>query len=243
MSDLPEEKKIAAEETEAAEEEKDDGKIKLTEILAAALDFNAHPQDEEKYDHVNELVNAISVRERMPLMEKDIALAEMLAALPADAKEDAALGAVHMELVRYFFGLLKYAVNLKIDVNYALLDASVYDVLEAFGVGAHIRKFCGEDYANLCLLLNDAINFRHIDRIVEMSALFSDENMEAFKTAVLALKTELTPEKLAQMKAFIAEGDPAWQALKETVTDTAVENALLQEIRELNPGEGEGSGE
>ena len=241
MSESIEERKDAV---EAVDGEADDGNVKLTQILAAALEFHADPQNERKYDRVNDLINAIVVRERLPLMEKDVALAEMLAAIPDEDKDDVASAAIHLELARYFLGLCRYAVNFKIDLNYALLDAAVYDVLEAFGFGAYLKRFCGADYNALCGMLGDAINFRHIDRIVGMASLLTEENLKTFKDAVASLNKELTPERLAQMKAFIAEGDPAWQALKETVTETVVENALLEDLRALSSEEedsGDGS--
>lgn len=235
-----EEKKVEAEEAQAETPAIDEnGNVRLSGILIAALRFNRDPQDQGLCEAVQELINAIVVRERLTLMEKTVALVEIMNAIPEDAKDDAVDAAISLELARYFHGLFKYAANLNVDLNLSLLDTSVYDVLEAFGFSEYLLRFCAKDYEVLKDFVNDALNFRNIDKIVRVAALFSDENMKSFKETVQALKTELTPEKIAQMKALVAEGDPAWQALKETVTDAAVENALLQDVAALE-GEGEG---
>lgn len=226
-------------ENKAVVGEIDDGRIRLTSILSAALEFNAEPQNEEKYDAVQTLIQSIIVRERLTLLEKEMALVEILNAIPEDGKDDAAVATIGLELARYFHGLLKYATNLRIDVDATMLDASVYDVLEAFGLGEYLRNFCRSDFDVLCGLVNDALNFRNIDKIVGISALFSEENMKSFQETVTALKTELTPERLAQMKAIVTEGDPAWSALRETVAEKAVENAMVADAQLLTEKKGE----
>lgn len=223
--------------SEKVDKENNDGNVRLTEILAAILDFNANPTDEEKYDKVQSLIEGIIVRERLTLMEKELSLVEILNSIPEDSKGDAASEVVNLEIGRYFYGLLKYATNLTIDINGALLDIAVYDALEAFGFGEYLRRFCGKDYKILCGLVNDALNFRNIEKIVGISALFSEENMKSFKETVESLRTELTPERLAQIKSVVAEGDPAWIALKETVTEAAVENALASDVGKLKEEE------
>lgn len=233
MSDGQEENKVV----DAKEDET--GYIKLSEIIFAIVEFNGDPQNEEKYNKIVNYINAISVRERIPIREKNIILAEILTAIPADDKDDAAELAIRLELARYFFGLMKYATNLRVDISTVLLDSSVYDSLEVFGLSSRLKKFCGEDYASLCALLQDTINFRHINEIVSMASLFSEENMKDLKETVVALKTELTPEKLAQMKAIVTEGDPAWTALRETVAEKAVENALMTDVQLLAEKKGE----
>lgn len=228
---MPKEKQLDTKEEKVVEEE--DDRIKLTELLSAILEFHGDSTNEEKYDRVQNMIESITVRERLTIMEKELALVEILNALPEEDKGDAASETIDLELGRYFHGLLKYATNLNIDLNYSLLDIAVYDALEAFGLGDYLRKYCGKDYSALCGLVNDALNFRNIDKIVGIAALFSDENMKSFKETVNSLKTELTPERLAQMKAIVAEGDPAWTALKETVTEQAVENALVMDTQKL----------
>jgi hypothetical protein len=229
---MPEEQKPEFEE-ELVQVENDD-RIKLSDVLSAILEFNADPHNEEKYDRVQELMNSIVVRERLTLMEKDVALVAVLNRIPEEAKNDAATAAVTLELAKYFDALLKYAVNLKIDVPYSALDIAVYDALEAFGFGDYMRRFCEKDYAKLCGMIDNSLDFRNIDKIVRIAALFSDENMKEFKETVAALKTELTPERLAQMKALVAAGDPAWEALRGTMMESAVENAMMQDTQTLN---------
>ena len=128
----------------------------------------------------------------------------------------------------------------------SLVNIEIYDVLVTFGMEDRILEFCGKDHARLRKMLDDAVNFSNIFRIVESTKLLSSENIAELDKVLKGLKDNLTIEKIQELKAILAEADPAWTELKKSVGEEAVLASTVKDVaaygEAIKPGE-EGNGD
>ena len=64
--------------------------------------------------------------------------------------------------------------------------------------------------------------------------VFSKNNVEEIANTVRELKSELTVEKLKNLKSLMNSSDPMWQAFKETVADDVMDNIRNKELEEID---------
>ena len=102
-----------------------------------------------------------------------------------------------------------------------------------FGFVDYILSFCGKDFDRLCDLIDKMVNFSNIYKIVETAEYFRSDNIDALVKQLEAARKELTPEMLENMKSILNGQSPEWKALKESVGDMALGNALDKDIDSL----------
>ena len=73
----------------------------------------------------------------------------------------------------------------------------------------------------------------NIYKIVETAEYFRSDNIDALVKQLEAARKELTPEMLENMKSILNGQSPEWKALKESVGDMALGNALDKDIDSL----------
>ena len=231
--------------------EENEEKIKLSDILEKCLEFRQNPT-EDAFKEAGKIIAMVDVRERLSLAEKGLSLISMLEGVkdndnPIECAFDLTAGF-------FFKGLLSYATNLLIDIPQTMMNIETYDLLVALGFEDHMLKYCEKDVRALRKMLDDAVNFSNLYRLVNVSKLISPEGVAELDKVIRDLKETLSIEKIRELKGLLVESDPAWSALKEsvgedivfakTVDDVAKLDGSLQEAEgEPLPEENEGDGE
>jgi hypothetical protein len=192
--------------------------ILLSDILEKCLDFRQNPT-EETYAEIAGMIAKIDVRERLTLAEKGFAVMSVLDAVKSNS--NALECAFELESGFFFKGTLSYALNLKIDIPATLMNIETYDLLITFGLEDRILNFCSVDHARLRKMLDDAVNFSNIFKLVDSTKLISGENIAELKTTLNTLKDTLTLDKIKELKGLMVETEPVWTELKKTIGEEA----------------------
>lgn len=204
-------------------------KISLMEIIQKCLDFREAPWNEELYKDIEATIARIDVRERLSLAEK--AVVAMTVVGKVDSKDfNPVECAFQIETELFFHGLCLYMTNLDSDIPQALQTMEVYDLLATFGLEDRALQFCGKDFQRLRHMIEESVNFSNIFRLVETASSFSPEGVDKLKGVLEGLKTELTSEKIRELRGLLVEADPAWKALRETLGEEAAGARLVSDV-------------
>lgn len=204
----------------------------LMDLLQKCLDFRDSPQNEELYKEIESMVMAINFRERLTLAEKAV-----VAMTTLNSVESLDLNPVEcafqIETALFFNGLCLYMTNITNDLPLSLQTMEVYDVLVTFGVEDRALEFCGADYQRLRRMVEESFNFSNIFRLVKAAKDISPEGIEKLREVLTGFQKELTPERIRELRTLIVDADPTWKALKETIGEEAVSNAMLANSQHL----------
>ena len=192
----------------------DEQEILLSDILEKCLDFRQEPA-EEKYKEIEAMIAKIDVRERLTLAEKGLAVMNVLNSVKDNS--NALECAFELESGLFFKGTLSYTLNLKIDIPASLMNIETYDLLITFGLEDRILSFCGADHARMRKMLDDAVNFSNIFKLVDSTKLISGENIAEVQATLQGLKEMLTLDRIRELKGVMVETEPAWTELKSTI--------------------------
>src|SRR5574344_942319 len=206
----------------------ENNKVLLTDLVTACLNFEEDPESKEKEQNVTNLLNQISVRSYLTIQEKEVALMRILSRVPNEY--DAAGAATYVEIGKIIYGLLSYSVNLENDMGELALQYGIYDVITMHGIAAYFLQYCSDDFSVLEKMISDTLNFSNIFRLSQTMALFNDKEFDKWIKMITDLKTTLTPEMIKDLKSLAANGTPQWEALKKSVEDTALSQALGKEV-------------
>ena len=209
----------------------DENKILLSDVLERCLDFREDPS-EEKYAEIEKSVDSLNPRERLSLAEKGLIVLAVLNKVedsmnPLDCAFD-------LTSAFFFKGTLSYFTNLKIDIPENLMSIEMYDVLVTFGLEDKVLEFSGKDHARLRKMLDDSVNFSNVFRLVNATKLISGENISELQNVLTGIKEALTLDKIRELKSVLAEADPVWTKLKESVGEEAVFAATAKEVNALD---------
>lgn len=207
-------------------------KISLLDLVQKCLDFRGSPWNEDIYNDITRTVAAIDFRERLTLAEK--AVVAMTTIAKVDSMDlNPVECAFQLETALFFNGLCLYMINVENDLPPSIQTMETYDLLTTFGLEDRALEFCKNDFEKLRRMVDDACNFSNIFRLIKAAKDFSPEGVDKLKEVLEGLRTELTPERIKEIRGLMVDADPAWKSLKETVGEDIVENKLLSEAAAL----------
>lgn len=209
-------------------------KIKLSEIVYLGLQLRNEPS-EETLKRVNEILNALQVASYKKMSDKYVALIDVITMMASDEGGlSLANLTVDLECAKIEYGLLPYILNLEDDIK-GQVDVVVCDILYELGfidaILGHVE--IARDYARFEHMVDNALNFSNIDKILTFSSNFDPENIQKFVDTVADLKDQLTGEKLKQMADISLAGSPDWEVFQKTVAEQIVENILDKRLNDL----------
>lgn len=205
-----------------------DNKIKLSDIIEKCLIFRENPT-EEAFADIGDVIASVNVRERLSLAEKGLT---MLAVMERVKDTENPVECAFQLTAGFFFkGTLSYATNLAVDIPLSLMNIEVYDLLVTMGLEDHILEYCAKDNAALRKMLDDAVNCSNVYRLVNAAKMISPEGIAELDKVLKGLKESLTLDKIRELKSVLAETDPAWTALKETVGEDIAFARAADEVK------------
>ena len=210
----------------------ENGNIKLTEILVESLRFSADPTDSDTLKKVQSLIESLQVKERLPLLDKEKAIIDIVAAAWSDDRDPFEC-AMKLEAAKIFYGLAQYATNLDMDLSPEYMTPYAVDVLEGMGFSDYLLGFCGKDYAKLESMISEAVEFSNVFRIVNAFDLIDPKNIQELKDAISSVKNDLTPERIKELSALAAVGEPAWEALKQTLGNDIAAKVMERDVSQI----------
>lgn len=203
-------------------------KIKLTHLLEACLAFEKDPSPANEIA-ILEITKLFVFREYIPLVEKQVQLASIIAAIPDD-DDDALVAENWVTMGKVIYGVLNYVVNLENDLDRIGLTPAVIDILYRNNIIDSILEHCEKDYKRFEKMLDDVINFNNIFRITQTASIIGGERLEAFIKELRELKQDLSPELLEQLKSLAVAGSPEFAVIKEAVLDEAIGNMMKGDL-------------
>lgn len=207
-------------------------KIKLSEILDICLEFKQNPTRENE-DKLNKMMMDMKIVTYLPLLKKNWSLVYILNAVDS-SDGDPVENAILMYNAKIIYGLFNYVLNFENDIPIHSLTYGIIDILHEVGLVDYILKFCKSDYEVLESLLKDTVNFANINSLSKLGEVFSKNNVEEIANTVRELKSELTVEKLKNLKSLMNSSDPMWKVFKETVADDVMDNIRNKELEEID---------
>lgn len=206
-------------------------KIKLSDLLGTCLEFKQKPTVENE-KKIHTLISQFQIATYIPLKQKEIILIIILN--NCTTKDlDAVTTEMNLVVAKTIYGMLSYVVNLENDLEFAAFDAGAIDLLYEMEIIDNVLKFCSADYNRLEKMIEETMNFSNLVRLANLANLMAPENIDKFTQTILDMKTELTPERLDNLKSLASSGSPEWAALKETVVDEVLGRVMDKEFNDI----------
>lgn len=204
--------------------------LKLSDLLDLITKFREEPS-EEKMGEIKKFVEQFQVKEYMPLEQKRVCAEVVVYQLN---KTKGSSVDIQTELIARsaIFGLLLYVVNLVNDVAEKIKLTEVYDALSEFGIIDYILDFCYNDYCRFEKIVSGAINFSNILGMMEIIKEIEPANIEELIKTVNDFKTELTTEKIKDLKSILNGTSPEWEEFRKEMEGEALSVALGKKKKE-----------
>ena len=211
--------------------EKTEEKIKLTEVLEACLDFKREPTIKNE-TIIKSITSRFIVKEYLPLSDKIVQVALILGNISSD-NLDQFEAESWLVIGKVVFGIMGYVTNLENNLDKLALSPMVVDLLYEMGVIDEVLKICEKDYKRLEKMVDEAMNFTNIFRIVATTQLFDSEMVGEFIEEIHKFRTELTPEMLENLKSIANAASPEFEALKQTLVDEVLGRVMDTDLKDL----------
>lgn len=192
-------------------------KVKLSEILEAIKNFRDE-QTETNYGEIEKLATSLVVKPYMPL-EKKRAMASLIICDLNVKDDDPVTLSIKLIVRNTVYGLFFYIVNLENDLGEKSEDPAIYDALSEFGIIDRILDICYDDYKVLEKIVLDAMNISNIYRMAANLEKFDFRKADEFVEAIKQFKSELTDDKIKDLKSIVNGTSPEWKEFKEAVGD------------------------
>jgi hypothetical protein len=234
-----------------ADQKANDGKIKLSGLISTLAAFEANPMGDAEKAY-NNLLAKLNITPYRRLTDKAASAIQILNSITADNTLDYV---IDIACAEFAYGLLPYIVNLEDDLTgkiladkdgkplldggkkaaLSLIDPALYDLADRIGFTDYVRSHCEADYAELCHMVDRALNWRDVDKMVKLADDVSPEKMDETIKAIRAFKGSLSPEELKSMAQIASAADPAWLATKAAVADASAEAAMDKAATDSRP--------
>lgn len=201
-----------------------DEKLKLSDYLILAAKFNEDPT-EENSQALEDFLDKLVVREYIPLKEKDILMVQVLRKITKDF--DAAGAASFLEMGKIETGLFAYCVNLELDTGVLSGTYTSYDLYFQHGLVDSILLVCEDDYKRLCTMIDNAIQFSNIYRLIESAQLLDSTEYDKWIETMNDIKDTINSDTIKDIIGVVAQPDEKTKSLMDMLNEEA-----LREIQE-----------
>lgn len=201
-----------------------DEKLKLSEYLILASKFNEDPS-EENSEAIEKFLDKLIVREYIPLKEKDILMVQILRKITKDF--DAAGAASFLEIGKIELGLFAYCVNLELDTGVLSGTYTSYDLYFQHGLVESILLVCEDDYKRLCNMIDNAIQFSNIYRLIQSAQLLETTEYDKWIEAMNDIKDTINSDTIRDIISVVAQPDEKTKTLTDMINEEA-----LRELQE-----------
>lgn len=195
--------------------------LKITTYLIKCADFEKDPENTKILDEINDFISQIQIRSYIPLKEKELIIMDILNSLNADF--DAPGTAAFLEMGKTNNLLLKYCINVENDMDMLQFTYSPVDLIHQYGLFDAIMEYAQKDYETTSRMLENAINASNIYRLVQTSALYSEESFNEWKKSISELETVLSSDTLREFVDAVETKDESSNIAMKHVRDIAVD--------------------
>lgn len=196
--------------------------LELSEYLKIGIQLESGEISPEEGSRLfNDFFSKLIIKDYMKHKDKLINLAQIIMRL--EGFQDEIASTAYMEMGRVFYGLLKYCVNLHVDIEVFGGLYSVYDSIREHGLYDYILGFCQKDFRIFSEMLDNMVNITHIKQLANTSALFDGAAFEEWMVTMKEFKDQLTPELLKELIAFNNQNEESTKNLLESLSKMAVD--------------------
>ena len=196
--------------------------LELSEYLKIGIQLESGEISPEEGSRLfNDFFSKLIIKDYMKHKAKLIHLAQIIMRL--EGFQDEITSTAYMEMGRVFYGLLKYCVNLHVDIEVFGGLYSVYDSIREHGLYDYILGFCQKDFRIFSEMLDNMVNITHIKQLANTSALFDGAAFEEWMVTMKEFKDQLTPELLKGLIAFNNQNEESTKNLLESLSKMAVD--------------------
>jgi hypothetical protein len=200
----------------------DGEKLKLSEYLLLCSKFEDNPEDESLLGKINEFLSKLSIREYIPLKEKEIILIDVLNMLNKDF--DVPGVATFLEIGKLTKGMLAYCVNLENDTMFLTFGYFIVDTFYKYGLYDTIMERCGKDCNRLFKMIDDALNVSNIYRLLETASLFNKESYDEWLQSMKELKDTLDSKTLQEVLDVLGTDSEESKELLNSIKKMAIDS-------------------
>lgn len=196
--------------------------LELSEYLKIGIQLESGEISPEEGSRLfNDFFSKLIIKDYMKHKDKLVNLAQIIMRL--EGFQDEIASTAYMEMGRVFYGLLKYCVNLHVDIEVFGGLYSVYDSIREHGLYDYILGFCQKDFRIFSEMLDNMVNITHIKQLANTSALFDGAAFEEWMVTMKEFKDQLTPELLKELIAFNNQNEESTKNLLESLSKMAVD--------------------
>ena len=197
-------------------------KLKLSDYLIMCSEFEKDPTNTDILDGIDGFLSRLSIREYIPLHEKEIIMMNVLTSLNKDY--DAPGTAVFLEIGKISMGLLAYCTNLENDATFLNYSYYIVDAIYMHGLYDIITAICEEDCNRLFKMIDDTINASNIYRITETASLFNQNSYDEWLKNMEDLKQTMDSQSIKDLLMVFGSGSQEAKDLLEQIQNVALES-------------------
>ncbi len=198
----------------------ENAKLKIKDYIISCIDFE-NSQDESKLKEIQSFIDALEFREYIPLKEKEIIILKIMSKVGRDY--DAPGAAAMIEMSKIVLGLFAYCINLERDVEFLETLYYCHDLFYQFGLIDAIMQHCGEDYKRLVKMLDKALSFDNLYRLMQTTSLFDTESYDKWLKTMNDLKTAMDQDTLKEFVKITNSEDPTSQEVLREANKIALD--------------------
>ena len=128
--------------------------------------------------------------------------------------------------------MLSYCTNVVNDVGSLNNTFLTYDLYFQHGLVDCILNKCEADYNRLCHMVDNAVQFSNIYRLIQSTEFFNDEEYDKWLAAMADIKDTINSENLQEILKFMSSNDESGQKLLNTI-----QQQTLDSIKKEDEGE------
>ena len=205
--------------------------MNLEEVLNICDLFIKNPQEQKVVEKYNEMLKNMTIRAYLPIQEKVVALIRMMIDSDKDIDVPEAFFTTNLEIACCFDGLLSYT-NINQSINIECKNYENYDLIYQSGLADYILEFCGKDYDRLVRMMERTLSYQNLMELVQSIREVDIGGLSEVTEKIRKIKDEVDPEVIKNIADIARMNDPAFNNLKDTIDNEAVDKAFEKKTEE-----------
>lgn len=194
--------------------------LDLYEVLLTCNDYITNPTKKGNIEEFNRLIEALVIRPRLSLVQRQSVLLKTLIDIRADETFSVADLSKSLEISLTFNGLLAYT-NIDPDFAHSFKDADMYDLLWLSGFCDIILEKCQKDFERLEKQVYAMISFDNLRVMLESLSVLDTSNVEELTRAFTEFTFQAQPETIKNLAEIARFSDPITKELNDALRDKA----------------------
>ena len=192
--------------------------LEFLDVVKICQAWLKNPEGDQENKDMDELKSNLVIRPYLLLRQKEKVINETLYDISiADAT--GSNFTIALEISKKFNALFAYT-NIG-QVNQALKEPEIYDILQEAGLFDYIMQYCKNDYNEVIQAVNNAISFERIKDLLDCMKTMDSDSIKSFTDEIHRMQLEIDPEVIIAMGDIVKSEDPLLHTVSKEIENQA----------------------